>query len=58
MQPRNFSDDSRIQFLLRQSPNAFIRVEFRGVGGKMFNAETRVSSEELLQVFPLLVMRG
>ena len=39
---------------LGQSPNAFIGVEFRGVGGKMFDAETRVSSEEFLEGFPLM----
>lgn len=39
------------QFRFRQSPNALVRVELRGVGGKRFDVETRVSSQELLEGF-------
>ena len=39
-------------------PEGFNWVEFWGVGGKMFNLETRVPSEELLHEFALIVMGG
>lgn len=42
------------QFRLRQGPNPFIRVELGGVGRKMLDAETRMSSKELLERFPLM----
>ena len=42
------------EFPLGQRPNSFIGVEFRGVGGKMLDAETRVLTEELMEWFPLM----
>ena len=42
------------EFSLGQRPNSFIGVEFRGVGRKMLDSETRVLTEELLERFSLM----
>src|SRR5580700_2371519 len=41
-------------FPLGQRPGAFIGVEVRGVGGKMLDFETRVSSAKFLERSPLM----
>jgi hypothetical protein len=42
------------EFALGQRPNSFIGVEFRGIGGKVFDGETRVLTKEFLEWFPLM----
>src|SRR6202008_4714231 len=37
-----------------QGPHSFIGVEFRGVGGEIFDRETRVSMDEFLERFSLM----
>ena len=42
------------EFSFGQRPDAFIGVEVRGVGGKMLDFETRVSSAKFLERSPLM----
>src|SRR5438046_7595932 len=42
------------QFLLRQGPNTFLRVEFWTVGRKVFDVEAWVSRAEFLDRLPLM----
>ena len=44
------------KFSFRQRPKAFIRIEFRDIGGKVLHMETRMAMKELRQGFT--VMRG
>ena len=44
------------KFSFRQRPKAFIRIEFRDIGGKVRHMETRMAMKELRQGFT--VMRG
>jgi len=37
-----------------QRLDPFVGIEFRGVGGKMFDAETGVSAEQVLERFPVV----
>jgi hypothetical protein len=42
------------EFALGQRPDAFIGIEFRGIGGKVLDGETRVLTKEFLEWFPLM----
>ena len=44
------------QFPFGERPDAFIGIEFRGVGGEMLEVETRVSPPKVVERFP--VVRG
>jgi hypothetical protein len=39
---------------LGQRPDSFIRVEFRGIGGKVLDGETWMLAQELPERFPLV----
>jgi hypothetical protein len=39
---------------LGQRPDSFIGVEFRGIGGKVFDGETWMLAQELPEGFPLV----
>jgi len=39
---------------LGQRPDSFIGVEFRGIGGKVFDGETWMQAQELPEGFPLV----
>ena len=42
------------QFPFGERPDAFIGIEFRGVGGKMLEVETRVSPQKVVERFPVV----
>ncbi len=42
------------QFAFGQRPDPFVGIEFRGVGGKMFDGETGVSAEQVVERFPVV----
>ena len=44
------------QFPFGERPDAFIGIEFRGVGGKRLDVETRVLPPKVVERFP--VVRG
>ena len=42
---------------LGERPYTFVGIEFRGVGGEMFDTQTRVLPEQYLQRFPMVGAR-